>query len=274
MPLVFKDHVMIGCSNSNRADILAPNKMKGEIQNIRVVLSVVMLLFTVGSYAKPNMDATIATNHLWRGGEVASGLVVTSSLSISDPKEHFTAGFWGGMNTEGEYKEFNNFVSYRYERLSFELWDTYNFSTFATYNNEEFFNYDPATTGRFLDATLRYRCPDKFPILLSWSTVLFGRDRNSDNTENRYSTFCYVEYPLYNKNEWSAEGGLGAAFAINPEPSGANFYGTKSGIVHITLKVTNRVQIRNYTLPISVLTMWNPQSDKAYFQLAAQLFSF
>lgn len=240
----------------------------------QIVSITAMLLLTLGSFANPHMDATIATNHLWRGGEVASGVVVTSSLSITDSKKRFQGGFWGGMNTVGEYKEFNNFVSYTYDRLSFALWDTYNFSTFATYNNEEFFNYDPSTTGRFLDATLKYRCGDKFPLLMSWSTILFGRDRNSDNTENRYSTFCYVEYPFYNKNEWSAEGGMGVAFSLNPEQSRANFYGTESGIVHITLKVTNRVQIKGYTLPISILTMWNPQSDKAYFQLAAQIFSF
>ncbi len=240
----------------------------------RSLLLATILLFATTSFAQFNMDATLATNHLWRGGEVASGIVITSKVSVSDNKGHFTGGFWGGMNSTGEYKEFNNFVSFSADGLTVELWDTYNFSTFATYNNEEFFNYDPSTTGRFLDATAKYRFGDKFPLLLSWSTVIFGRDRNVDNTANRYSTFCYVEYPLYSKNSWICEGGVGAAFALSPDASGENFYGTESGVVHVTLKVTNKLQIKNYSLPISVLTMWNPQSGKGYFQLSAQVFSF
>lgn len=233
-----------------------------------------MVLLTSEAFAQPNLSATLATNHLWRGGEVASGLVVTSSLSIADSKDRFEGGFWGGMNVVGEYKEFDTFLSYTYDRLSFELWDIYNFSSYATYNNDEFFNYDPATTGRFLDATVKYRLGDKFPLLMSWSTILFGRDRNAANSDNRYSTFCYLEYPLYDVARWSAEGGVGAAFALKPESSGANFYGSESGVVHVTLKVTHRVDIKRYRLPVSFLAMWNPQGNRAYCQLSAELFSF
>ncbi len=234
------------------------------------------LLFAAASFSQPqlNMDATVATNHLWRGSEVAGGVVITSSISVADSANHFRGGFWAGTNVTGEYREFNNFISYSYERFTLELWDTYNFSTYVTYNNEEFFDYDSLSTGRFLDATAKYRFGAKFPLLLSWSTILFGRDRDEDNKHNRYSTFCYAEYPIYKSDVWSVDGGVGAAFALKSEASGANFYGDRSGVVELKLNVTNNVKIRNYTLPISILAMWNPQSNEGHLQLAAQVVSF
>ncbi len=243
---------------------------------MRRVLSLTAMLFIVTtSFAQLHFDATLATNHLWRGGEVASGLVITSSVSVTDSKERFTGGFWGGTNATGEYKEFNSFVSYTSDHVTVELWDTYNFSTFATYNNQEFFNYNTSTTGRFLDATVKYRFDEEFPLHLSWSTILFGRDRNAENTENRFSTYCYAEYPIYDQNSWRADGGMGVAFALNPEGSRANFYGTQGGVVHVSLKITRKVRIvENYTLPISFLSVWNPQDNSAYMQLSAEIFSF
>ncbi len=238
------------------------------------IVTAILTLSSVASYAQLHMSANIQTNHLWRGGEVADGFVVTADASINILSDQLTLGVWGATNGQGTYKEFNYFAQYSLGGFSAALWDTYNFADYATYNNEEFFNYDPATTGRFLDATLAYRLGDAFPLRLSWSTILFGRDRNEENSENRFSTFCYVEYPIYNQKRWRVDAGLGGAFALNPMGESANFYGDESGVVHLSMVISREVEIGKYSLPISFTTMWNPQSDKAYFQLAARLFSF
>ena len=141
-------------------------------------------------------DFHIANNHLWRGIEVSDGLVMTSSLSVHDRGEHIRFGLWGGTNTSGDYKEFNQFLELRWKRFKLAFWDTYNFSPGATYNNREFFNYSAATTGRFLDAIVSYQCGASFPLRLQASTILFGRDRDAENRKNRYSSYVYAEYPL------------------------------------------------------------------------------
>lgn len=233
-----------------------------------------MMLWSAVTYAQPSMSATIQNMHLWRGGLVADGFVLTTDLHYSDSQDRFKVGLWGGANSVGEYKEFNYYVSYRLKRLSLTLVDTYNFSSFATYNNQEFFNYRPAETGRFLDASLRYRFEGKVPIQLSWSTVLFGRDRDTENSANRYSTFCHAEYPFYRVENWQFDAGLGAAFALNNIDNSANFFGEKAGIVEVTLKVSNAITIKDYKIPVSMTAMWNPQSDKAYLQLCAQVITF
>ncbi|MDD2953929.1 MAG: hypothetical protein PHC95_12340 [Parabacteroides sp.] len=175
--------------------------------------TIILLLLTTALstqvQAQLHFSGNVQSSHLWRGIEVANGLVFTTDISLSDAKNHFHIGLWGGANAQGTYKEFNNYVSYTYRGFSLALWDTYNFSPNATYNNKEFFNYKACETGRFLDAIACYRFEGRFPLLISWSTVIFGRDRNADNSANKYSTFCYAEYPVYQKGEWRADVGIG-----------------------------------------------------------------
>ncbi len=221
------------------------------------------------------MSVNLQNMHLWRGGEVADGFVVTTDVGFDflskSTSETLKLGFWGGANSVGEYKEFNFYASYSAKGFSFMLADTYNFSTYATYNNEEFFNYHPSQTGRFLDARLKYRFGESFPLLVGWSTVLFGRDRNADNSRNIFSTYCSVEYPIYTQDSWRIDAGVGAAFALAQSGNKPNFYGDESGVVQATLKVSNSVNIGTYKLPVFVLAMWNPQSNKGYLQVGVNV---
>ncbi len=187
-------------------------------------IGLLLMLFSLEATAQLHMKANLQTNHLWRGIEVADGLVITGDVNYSLCNGLFNLGFWGGTNTQGTYKEFNNHISFQYKGFSLALWDTYNFSTGATYNNKEFFNYKAHSTGRFLDAILNYYCGERFPLLISWSTIVFGRDRNKENTANKYSTFCYLEYPIYTKSRWHADAGIGGAFALNKAGSKTNFF--------------------------------------------------
>ena len=183
-----------------------------------------------------------------------------------------TLGLWGGTNTQGSYKEFNHYVTVRGAGFEFSAMDTYNFSPGATYNNRQYFNYNAHETGRFLNCTLNYRFQQpRFPLLLSWSTIMFGRDRSADNTEQKYSTFVYAEYPVYNKEGWRVDAGVGGAFALNKAGEKQNFYGETSGVVHTQLKVSHDLKIGSYTIPVHAMGMWNPQTEKAYFQIGAQI---
>lgn len=226
------------------------------------------------AFAQLGMKASLCNNHLWRGMEVSDGCVLTADAFYTTPNGLFTLGLWGGTNTQGTYKEFNHHLSLQKNGFQLALWDTYNFSPGATYNNREYFNYSARTTGRFLDATFSYRFQSKIPLLLSWSTIVFGRDRNADNTANKYSTFVYAEYPVYQNQEWRGDTGVGGAFALHRAGDSTHFFGTTEGIVHVSLRVSRTLKLGGYPLPLHAEGMWNPQSDKAYFQIGAQLFSF
>ncbi len=240
----------------------------------RIFTLITALLFTTGLLAQPHMSATIQNMHLWRGGLVADGIVLTTDAHYAMVGESLKIGFWGGTNSVGEYKEFNYYASYQLGNFTFALSDTYNFSTYATYNNQEFFNYSPSHTGRFLDASIKYRIGDESPLVLTWATVVFGRDRDASNSANRYSTFCSAEYQIYKKGNWIVDIGLGEAFALRDLDNSANFFGEKSGIVEATMKVSNKVVVGKYEIPVHMEMMWNPQSDAAYMQFCAEVVRF
>lgn len=243
-------------------------------------LSCFLLLAAGSLQAQVNMKANLQNMHLWRGMEVTDGFVLTTDLSIADRHKHFRAGLWGGMNTNGSYKEFDYYLSYTLGRFSVSLWDTYNFSPDADYNNKEIFNYKAKETGRFIDATVSYTVSEKLPLSLNWSTILFGRDRDGLNAQNRYSTFAYAEYPVWQNEDWEIKPGIGAAFALSPgkdadgNATHEHFYGESAGIVHISLTSTYQLAIGKLKFPVTLLALWNPQSSEGYLQIGVRLFSF
>lgn len=237
--------------------------------------------FVCGSaIAQLHLKVNLQNMHLWRGMEVTDGMVLTTNLSVTDRSKHFRVGIWGGTNMDGSYKEFNNYLSYTCHRFSVAVWDTYNFSPGADYNNKELFNYKAKETGRFIDVTLSYTVSKKFPLFISCATILYGRDRDELNAQNRYSTFVYTEYPAFYNGQWEVKPGIGTAFAFSPgkNANGAsistNFYGDTAGIVHVSIATTYHLTAFKYNFPITALALWNPQNSKGYLQIGIQLFSF
>lgn len=220
-------------------------------------------------------EFNIANNHLWRGIEVSDGLVMTSSLSVHDRGERIRFGLWSGTNVSGNYKEVNHFAEFRWKRLKLAFWDTYNFSPDATYNNREFFNYSAHTTGRFLDAILTYQFGQAFPLRVQGSTILFGKDRDTENRHNRYSSYVYAEYPLLSQKDWRIDIGCGGTFTLRSSTDRTTFYSDRPGVIHVELRVCYRLPLTaSYTLPLHATAVWNPVCDRAFFQVGAQLFSF
>ena len=216
----------------------------------------------------------VANNHLWRGIEVSDGLVLCTDLALHDKKRHVKAGVWGGTNTSGNYKEFNFFGEVRLGGLKLSLWDIYNFSPGADYNNREFFNHSAHSTGRFLDCILTYdvsHTVPSLPLTLSWSTILFGRDRWADNSANRYSTYVSAGYTLYRDAAWQFDIGVGGAFTLAGHAGDAStFYSHKAGVVHCELHAQRQVAITDsYTLPVYVGMVFNPVENRAFMQIGA-----
>ena len=54
---------------------------------------------------------TSVINHLWRGIEVASGLVYTGDIHLD--YKNFLWGILAGGTANGDYKEFNNYIGYK-----------------------------------------------------------------------------------------------------------------------------------------------------------------
>lgn len=239
----------------------------------RLLMIITIIMGTSLFYTQEIHSALqLRNSHLWRGLEVSSGLIYTGDVHIDG--KNFYGGFWAGGNTDGSYKEFNNYAGYKNKHLTLELWDIYNFSPAATYNNKEFFNYNASETGRFWDFRSYYLISEKLPLTLSWNTVIFGRDRNKDNTENKYSSFVSAEYPVYKKENLEVRGRVGYAFALNNAGEKNNFFAKEAGFNEISLIISKNFTVAGYKLPIGIWGMWNPVGNNAYLQFSVQAYSF
>ena len=228
------------------------------------------------------VDGTIRLEnmHLWRGQEVTSAATLTTDISITDRSDIFRFGIWGGAGVNGNYKEIDYYTNCSVSGFVFALWDIYNFSPGATYNNHQAFNYNAHETGHFVDASLTYRLQGTVPLKFYWSTIVFGRDRNLLNKSNRYSSYVEINDQFCAARNTNIEIGVAGAFALNEgrnatgERSAAHFYGNNPGIVAIHLTVSKQLNLGGHKLPVAVMTMWNPESNYANIQLTVDLISF
>lgn len=214
----------------------------------------------------------LRNSHLWRGIEVSTGIVGTGDLYL-DWKNMYI-GCWGGSNSEGTYKEFNHFIGYKTSGLTVELWDIYNFSPNATYNNKQYFNYSAGQTGRFWDFRSSYKISEKVPLILSWNSVVFGRDRNEENTQNKYSYFTSAEYLVYRKDSLEISLRVGYSDALINTNEKGNFFAHNKGFNEVSLIVTKQIPFINYKIPVGIWAMWNPVDNNAFLQFSAQVYSF
>lgn len=250
--------------------------MRKNLYRLGALLAVMAMSFSANAQ-KLHYNVGIETTHLWRGLEVSKGLTFNNEFSLSDNNNHFRVGLWGGMQINGNYKEFDYYLNYNNSGFNVAVWDIYNFSD-GIYSTDKAYrigNYNCHNTGHFIDAAISYDFGAKcnFPLTLTWSTVVAGRDRGNINKQNIYSSWVQAGYTLYNDDKFKVDASVAGAFALNnyKENDDANFYGKTTGINDVRLSCTYKLKIGNHPLPITSQAMWNPEANKGYFRVAVNL---
>ena len=242
------------------------------------------MLFTVQmTKAQDNkivdFSVTLESNHLWRG------LIITDMPTLSlqttfflNSERTWTAGFWGGQalsrDSDGtHYKEIDYFIQYANEFVSFGLWDLFNT---RGADSPDIWNYDEKTTGHTIDFRSSFFFGESFPLRLEIDAILYGSGDMDVNGDQKYSMYTEVSYPLYNQEGIVVNGFVAAGYALN---SDVNKNGNKSlyaedsfNIVNVGLKLSKTVKIGTWSLPVNVMTMWNPATKFSRIQVAINLF--
>lgn len=230
------------------------------------------------TYQPVDFTLQIKNMHLWRGMEVSDGMTFATDIRLKDKKDMFNFGLWGGISANGSFKEFDYYASFSKAGFILAVWDIYNFSPGASYNNRQMFNYKAKETGHFVDVSASYQFQKNFPLKISWSTIVFGRDRDGLNSKNRYSSYVFAGYPILRHRAVNLDFGIAGAFALDKgkDKDGnltkANFYGDTAGIVDVNLTASKTLDLWGYKLPVSLMVMWNPQNNYANIQIALNLF--
>ena len=224
-----------------------------------------------------DMHLQVKNMHLWRGYAVTEAPMTALDVAYVCPSKNFKIGVWGGAGFNGDYREFDYYLAYNKGGFKLEVWDIFNFSPGMP---TKLFDYDQKTTSHFVDVTLGYQFGKAFPLYLSASTIVYGRDLESIPSslpgvgprlgDNRYSTYVHAEYPVYSYNGYDMKLYLGGAFALAGQAQ--NFYGSKSNIVATGFVVSKNLTLGSYTIPVSATALWNPELNSGNIQLAVNLF--
>ena len=208
--------------------------------------------------------------HLWKGLHVTDAPMTAVDLNYTSKNGFFKAGVWGGRGFNGDYTEFDYYVSFMHKGWSLAIWDINNYSDFP---DAKIFDYDRSTTSHFVDVTLAYQF-QKAPLKLSWSTIVQGRDTfiNDDGQlRNAYSNYVEASYVILDKSNWSLSGLVGGSWSFAPQE--AHFYGDEPGITNVGFIYNRDLNIFDkFTLPVSATASWNPVQDYGAIQVAFNLF--
>lgn len=244
------------------------------------LVPILFLLFSISSargqiknedvldYIGASVD--VRTAHYSNGIVVTSEVNVASDLHFKTKNNAFKAGMWGAFGINGNFTEFDYYVSYAVKNFTFAVWDVYDFSPGRPYNNRQAFNYKARETGHFLEASVDYLMSKKFPLKLHYSTVVYGRDRDKLNEKNVYTSVVRLEYPVIDIDGFRLDASIAGVFAYG---SRSTLYSKTGGITDIRLRFSKDLKLGNYKLPIYIVPLWNPQANLVHVQVGVTLFS-
>lgn len=235
-----------------------------------------------------DFTANIQNNHLWRGLIITDKPVVMGNLSYAlDSEKKWKVGIWGASALADDkdgthYKEINYYVQYSNGRFYIGLWDLFNSRNINTaVASDDIFNYSNRRTAHIIDLRTNYTFGPSFPINVEADIMLYGGanagevvlESDGSYKKNKYSTYVQVSYPVISGKKVNLDAFVGAGFALNDK----NFLygnGTNSfDIVNAGIKASKTVKITDhYSLPVSMMVMWNPSNKYARIQLAATVF--
>lgn len=217
------------------------------------------------SKLKADVGLMFTSRHYWRGIPVSSAPCFEGSLSVT--KGNFTIGYWGGYAFDNTYSEFDIFGSYSIGNFTFSFIDLYVISdedNLSSYRPEQrYWNLDRESTSHNIDLTASYNFGEKFPLTLSYSTMVWGADRDAEGKQ-RFSNYLEAKYPINLANNTSLEMFCGMTLKDKP---GA--YGDGMGIVHMGVSSTRRIVISDkISFPVTATLAMNPQKEIGFLVLA------
>lgn len=210
-----------------------------------------------------DVTADFVSSFIWRG--LVSDMKPNIQPCVTFTACNFEAGFWGTSNLDNTYREVDYWLAYSYKNFTLTLND-YFWTPF--FDSVKFFNWNEKTTGHFLEASLEWEGPEKFPIKLLAATFIYGPDKkftydavtNETKGKNQYSTYFEASY-LFKLKKTEVNIFVGGTPA-------EGFYDSNAGIVNLGLTAKKEIPFsEKYSMPLSGSLILNPKANQAYIVL-------
>ncbi|MDD3108242.1 MAG: hypothetical protein PHV49_03420 [Alistipes sp.] len=228
---------------------------------IRVFLATVGLCVCAESTLKAqtelevNLGADLVSGYVWRGVyQAGSGVSVQPSLGLS--YKGFSIGAWGSTSFSEGFKELDLSAGYSVGGFSIGVTDYW-------WAGQGIPFYGDYLNTHLIEGTLGYHFGEKFPLYVTWSTMLAGNMDKVDG-KRKYSTYIEVGYDFQIKGV-----DFTCAVGVAPWDSPAwlipRYGDTGFQVSNISLKASKAIKItKNYALPIFVQAIASPATDDAH----------
>lgn len=209
-----------------------------------------------------HLGVDLQTKYIWRGME----MITQDAAPVLFPQINYQNKGWyayvmGGYSINGKYSEVDLGVSYTHKWLTVGI-NNYYYPTTTT-SEDQYFNFKAHETGHWWEGVVTI-APEKIPVYLTVSNFFAGADKKTDGKQ-AYSTYAEVggHYDFLNDHQLALA--VGAAF----NKSCYNGYEHDFSVCNIELKYTYNMEMKNFTLPLSVSYILNPVFEKSHVNFTA-----
>jgi len=239
-----------------------------------VFVAILIIFFSLNLKAQSEekygirVGADFASAYIWRGMESSSALNIQPTLEFT--VGGFFAGFWGSYAINGSYQEPDLYAGFATDYFSVSLND------FHLDAGMDYFNFKPESTMHATDAVVTLNGPEKFPLQVTFSSIIFGADKKIESTDslgniiyssnNNYSSYVEMAYPFSAVD-------VDFVFSLGLVPFESDFYGTSNvAFINASLSASKEIGItESFSLPINFTVTANPNSQQVFFVLMLSL---
>lgn len=227
------------------------------------------------------MSFAFKTQNVFRG--ILPSAAPTFSTQAGIIWKDWILGMYGGVGTDGVYRETDFILVYYKPRIDIHLEYYYNFTQGITDIPipSGLFDFSKQTTRGLLDLIFHVQLDKKSKWNFTSSTFLFGRDTDIEEviedgetttkrTNQRYSQYFEISYTWHwDKGKVQAHAGGSFSWA---NPSGAHFYGNRAGFNNIGISFSRKFIINDQIqIPVKASTYMNPLGQTSYLILTVNI---
>jgi hypothetical protein len=275
--------------------------LKGNKQIImRTLMFSVIVLFTCQTidaqennkkeeYQAFTLGAHLKNMHLWHGFVVHSGALFATNLEYNSKNSKFTLGVWGGAGFAGadvwntttqqyvnaNYKEFSIYTKYRFSDNFFIEAVTHNNFTGVEERGDQlhYWSYDKTQGYNFVDINFGYNLTKNTSLYLA--TIIGGGAGDYEvqidgSLKDSWTQYLEIKSKVWEKEDAKLSVFAGGAWSLATDKT---FYTeSKGNIINIGAALNKNIKIANFSLPVEVTAMWNPEKEITVLQLDITLF--
>jgi hypothetical protein len=202
-----------------------------------------------------DFGADLVSSYIWRGIQFSEGPNIQPGIALK--KGEFECGIWGSSNFTTNFYEIDLFASYTLKGFTIGIVDYFLMDNNAINTKSNYFDYSKNTTNHFIELSIGYENPGKYPFRLMVSSFVYGADRDLNNN-NYYATYIEFGYILNTEK-------LNFDFFIGGTINDNFVYLNDKGIIYLGFKVEKGIEINDkFSLPVYLSFVTNPVRENVF----------